>query len=209
MSRWRNNGGRNRKCGTIEKTPRIDSFEAKEASGWGALFAYADKGMPLVLECCRDVEYAPDRDIETVEVWHPKEGWSQTIELTQKENGFGGSQVFFLCPACGERRRFLYLTGATFLCRKCSRLNYKSQQETRSDSMFYYNKGLDFVEKHLDTWPRVRPDGFAFCDWVPEKPKGMHRTTYRRHLARFLRYRKKHADRQIEDIQRILRICGR
>lgn len=72
--------------------------------------------------------------------WHPKEGWNQTIELSRKENGFGGNQAFFLCPACGERRRYLYQLGAAFLCRKCAQLNYRSQQETRSGSMYFYDK---------------------------------------------------------------------
>lgn len=204
MFRWNNNGGWNKSHGTVEKTPRIDSYEAGAVEGWGCLFAYADKGLPQVLECCRDIEYAPDRDIETVEVWHPKEGWSQTIELSRKENGFGGSQAFFLCPACGERRRYLYCVGATFLCRKCAQLNYRSQQETRSGSMYWYDKGVALVDKHLDRWPRVRPDGFAFCDWVPERPRYMHQSTYVRYLRRFLRYRQQHEARELEDLRRIL-----
>lgn len=206
MSRWRNNGGWNKTHGTVEKVPRIDSFEAATVEGWGTLFGYADKGMPLVMDCTHDVVYAPDRDIETVEVWHPKDGWSEVIELSRKENGYGGSQTFFLCPACGERRRYLYQGGATFLCRKCAELNYRSQQETRSDGMYYFRKGMDLAEKHLDCWPQFRPDGFSFCDWVPDRPRYMHETTYRRYLARFLRYRKKHTDRQMGDMLKILRL---
>lgn len=206
MSRWRNNGGWNKSHGTVEKTPRIDSFEVKEVDGWGHLFGYADKGMRLMLDCSHDIEYAPDRDIESVELWHPKEGWSQIIEVSRKENGFGGYQTFFLCPACGQRARYLYQVGATFLCRKCSRLNYRSQQETRSDSMYYYHKGMDLVEKNLDAWPRMRPDGFSFCEWIPDRPRYMHRTTYRKYLSRFMRYRKKHSVRQMEDVARILRM---
>lgn len=208
MSRWRNNGGWNRRCGTVEKTPRIDSYEAGAVGGWGHLFSYADKGLHLVLECDHYIDCGPDPEIdrEIVEVWHPKEGWSETLELSRKANGYGGSQAFFLCPACGERRRYLYQVGAAFLCRKCSNLNYKSQQETRSDSMYFYDKGVALVEKHLDTWPRVRQDGFSFCAWVPERPRYMHQTTYRRHLARFLRYREKHSKRQMEDMARLLRI---
>lgn len=154
---------------------------------------------------CGRFLYGPERDRELVEVWHPKDGWSRTLELSRKANGFGGSQVFFLCPACGERRRYLYLTGTTFLCRKCARLNYQSQQETRSDSMYFYDKGMALAEKHLDTWPGVRPDGFSFCDWVPDRPRYMHRNTYQRYLRRFLRYRKQHFDRQINDMARLLR----
>ena len=72
--------------------------------------------------------------------------------------------------------------------------------------MFFFNKGMTLVEKHLDRWPQVRPDGFSFCDWVPERPRYMHRTTYRRYLARFLRYRKKHADRQMAEMLRLLKM---
>lgn len=206
VSRWRNNGGWNKSHGTVEKVPRIDSFEVKEVGGWGHMFADRDKGLPLVLECCHDIEYAPGRDIESIELWHPKDGWSQTIEISRKENGYGGYQTFFLCPACGQRVRYLYQVGAAFLCRKCARLNYQSQQETRSDSMYYYDKGMALVEKHLDTWPWARPDGFSFCDWAPMRPKYMHMATYHRYLSRFLRYREKHRERELQDLARILRI---
>ena len=201
---WRNNNGGWNKChGTVEEVPRIDSYEAGEVGGWGKLFGCTAKGRPLVLDCCRDIEYAPDRDIETVVLWH-RDGWSQTIELSRKRNGYGGSQAFFFCPACGGRVRYLYQVGATFLCRKCARLNYRSQQETRSGSMYYYCKGVSLVEKPQDTWPRFRPDGFSFCNWVPDRPRYMHRATYRRYLIRFLRYQKKHSDRQMEDMLKIL-----
>ena len=206
MSRWRNNGGWNKRCGTVEETPRIDSYEAGTVWGWGCLFAYADKGVSLVLDCDHFTDYGPETDREFVELYHPKEEWSQTLELSRKSNGYGGDQAFFLCPACGARRRYLYLTGATFLCRKCAQVNYKSQQETRSDSMYYYDKGVALAEKHPDTWPRVRPDGFSFCNWVPDRPRYMHETTYRRYLARFLRYRRQHEARQMEDMARLLRI---
>jgi len=206
MYRWNNNGGWNKSHRTVEKTPRIDSYEAGVVEGRGCLFGYADKGMPLVLDCARYMEYGPEADREIVEVWHPKEGWSQELELSRKENGFGGYQTFFLCPVCGERRRYLYLAGTAFLCRACSRLNYRSQQETRSGSMYYYDKGMALVEKHLETWPRVRPDGFSFCAWIPERPRYMHQSTYRKYLRRFAKYQHHHQIRQMEDIGKILRI---
>ena len=205
MSRWRNNGGWNKSREQVEATPRIDSYEAGEVGGWGHLLAYAGERPLRMLECCRDITYAPDRDIETVEIWRPKSGRSQTIELSRKENGFGGSQAFFLCPACGLRRRYLYLTGSMFLCRKCAKLNYKSQQATRSDCMYYYDKGMRFAEKHLET-PPFHIDGFSFCAWIPEKPKHMHWTTYRKYLRRFAKYQDQHQRRQLEDMARLLRV---
>lgn len=208
MSRWRNHGGWNKTHGTVEKTPRIDSYEAAAVQGLGHLLGYADNGIPLVLDCHRCMEYGPDpeTDREVVEVWNPKERWSRELELSRKPNGYGGDQAFFLCPACGRRVRYLYQVGAAFLCRKCARLNYRSQQETRSGTMFYYDKGINLIKKHLDTWPRVRPDGFSFCTWIPEKPRYMHGSTYRRYLLRFLRYQEKHYNREMEDMARLLRL---
>ncbi len=206
MYRWNNNGGWNKTHGQVEKVPRIDSYEAAAVQGLGHLLGYADNGIPLVLDCHRSILYEPEADREIVEVWNPKGGWSQELELSRKVNGYGGSQAFFLCPACGKRARYLYLTGAAFLCRKCSRLNYKSQQATRSGAMYYYDKGMALVERRLDSWPRVRPDGFSFCTWIPERPRYMHGNTYRRYLLRFLRYQEKHCNREMEDLARILRI---
>ena len=205
MPRWKNNGGWNKSHETVEKTPRIDSYEVKEMGGLGCLFAFRDNGPPLVLDCCRDITYAPDRDIETVEIWHPRDGWSQIIEISSKENGFGGYQTFFLCPACGERRRYLYLAGDAFLCRKCAKLNYQSQQETRSGSMYYYHKGMDLVQQHLEQ-PLFHVDGFGFNRWIPERPRYMHQSTYARYLRRFAKYQDRHQRRQLADMARILRI---
>lgn len=205
MSRWRSNGGWNKNHGTVEKTSRIDSYEAGEIDGWGTLFGYADGGIPLVLGCCHNTGCAPDGEWENLEVWNSKTGWSQTLELSRKENGFGGNQTFFLCPSCGRRVRYLYLTGAVFLCRKCSRLNYRSQQETRSDSMYYYDKGMGLVEKHLEP-PPFLIDGFGFCRWIPDRPRYMHQTTYGRYLRRFAKYQDQHQRRQLEDMARLLRL---
>jgi len=70
--------------------------------------------------------------------------------------------------------------------------------------MYYYHKGIRFVEKRLVSWPRVCPDSFTFCDWLPDRPRYMHQATYRRYLARFLRYRQQHEARQLEDLRRLL-----
>jgi len=204
---WRNNnGGWNRTHGQVEKTPRIDSYEAAIVEGWSTLFGYVDDGIPMAFDCCRYTLYGLEADREIVEVWHPKEGWGRELELSRKANGFGGDQAFFLCPACGQRVRYLYQVGAGFLCRKCARVNYRSQQETRSGTMYYYDKGIDLIEKHLDTCPCVRPDGFSFCTWIPERPRYMHESTYRRYLRRFLRYQEKHYNREMADMARILRL---
>lgn len=205
MYRRNNAGGWNRSHGTVEEMPRIDSYEAW-AGECEYLFCRADKGCSLVLDCFRYMKRGPETYQEIVKVCHPKDGWSREIELSRKRNGYGGDQAFFLCPACGRRVRYLYQVGATFLCRKCSILNYKSQQETRSGAQYYYNKGVALVDKHLDTWPRVRPDGFTFGDWIPERPRYVHQSTYRRYLRRLAKYQDQHQRRQMEDMAKILKI---
>lgn len=187
---WRtNNGGWNKSHGTVEATPRVDSYDLE--GGWGSVFCgkkpidtYHD---PEYGECC---------------LFLPGRARYVQIATSSKRNGFGGSQTFFLCPGCGGRVRYLYQVGVTFLCRRCSGLNYRSQQQTRSGSMYYYDKGVALAEKHLDTW--IRPDGFSFCRWLPDRPRYMHEATYRKYLIRFLRYRKKHSDRQMEDMMKLI-----
>lgn len=200
MYRWNSNGGWNRTHGTVEEIPRIDSYEAAEVDGWSAIIGHKGAGGSLVLDCYHDIL----EDRETLEIWH-SQAW-RVIEISRKQNGFGGSQAFFLCPGCGGRVRYLYQVGDSFLCRKCAKLNYRSQQETRSDSMYYYHKGVTLVEKHLYTWPRYRPDGFSFCAWIPKRPRYMHQTTYERYLRRFAKYQDQHQRRQLEDIARLLHL---
>ncbi len=194
MSTWRNNGGWNKSHGQVENTPRIDSFELATTQGWS--FVMCGKKMIESYYATGDetCDLLPGDGLLPVE-----------IELSSKANGYGGQQLFFLCPDCGGRVRYLYQVGATFHCRKCARLNYKSQQETRSDCMYYYHKGMKLVEDRLPVWTPFRPDGFSFCRYQPDRPRYMHQTTYRRYLARFLRYQEKHAARQMDDMLRILR----
>lgn len=93
------------------------------------------------------------------------------------------------------------------MCRECASLNYKSQQETK-DSMCDYRRGMAFAENKLSVNPAFRPDGFDFCEYIPERPKGMHETTYRRYLSRFLKYRERHTARTMADLKRLVGPAG-
>lgn len=93
------------------------------------------------------------------------------------------------------------------MCRNCANLNYQSQQQTK-DCMMYYRKGMDLAENKLSVNPAFRPDGFDFCEYVPGKPKGMHGTTYRRYLSRFLKYRERHTARTMADLRKLVGPAG-
>ena len=190
----RNNGGEGKTHEQVEQTPRIDSFELSHTHAWGGILC-GGKYLDIY------------QDTDHVEIFPPKSMRGAVVELSHKNNGFGWWQTFFLCPECGERVRFLYLTGRRgFLCRRCARLNYRSQQRTK-DSMVNYDDGMKYAERHLST-PACSIDGFTFCGWMPERPRYMHRSTYLKHMRRFLKYRLRYEERTLSDLRRIIGPVG-
>lgn len=182
-------GSWNKSHGTVERTPRIDSFDLALTEIWGYLWWQSTR-IPIYQEW-DSCTLLPERKGE------------QEIALSHKPNGYGKSQTFFMCPACGARVRFLYFTGKDrlFKCRKCSRLNYRSQQRTR-DSMDGYIEGMRLAEEKLSV--PYRPDGFSFPSFIPSRPRYMHENTYNRILKRFCKHQERYTARMLEDLKRLL-----
>lgn len=88
---------------------------------------------------------------------------------------YGGTRVWFRCPArgCGRRVAILY-GGAIFACRHCYRLAYPSQREAP------YSRA---TRRAYKIWARLgwEPGTLNDPDW--RKPKGMHQRTYERLAA--------------------------
>ena len=100
----------------------------------------------------------------------------QRVAITWTACHFGGRRPWFICPGrsggryCGRRVAVLYDGGESFACRRCYGLAYTSQQET---PMF---RGLAMAQKI-----RKRLGGsLDIFDAFPDKPRGMHWTTYDR-----------------------------
>ena len=159
-----------------------------------------------MLECIHYVEYDGPDERELLEIRLPG-GWNQTIELSRKVNGYGGNQIFFLCP-CGRRVRFLYQSTTGFSCRWCSKLNNRSQQENKMSSLYFYDKGLRLLGKYFDSRDD-KPDGFEFSGYTPRRLRRQHKTTYQRHLKRFQRYQQQHTEMELLELSRSLRIFER
>jgi hypothetical protein len=83
---------------------------------------------------------------------------------------FGGERPWLHCPrrGCGRRVRKLYLAGRYFLCRQCGRVKFLSQSESSADRA---QRRLRRIGRKL---------GEDEAQWLPERPKGMHRSTYAR-----------------------------
>lgn len=82
---------------------------------------------------------------------------------------FGGARPWFRCPTCARRVAVLFVVSTYIRCRHCARLSYSSQREVRTDRL---NRRSDRLWRQLD-WGR---DAYGY----PDKPKGMHWSTYAR-----------------------------
>lgn len=190
----RRDGGWNKTHGCVEKTERIDSFTSDEASCGLMLTSFG-----RAIDCRRSAELGDGGQWrEYIDFF--SNGWAETSTV---RNGYGGYRVFWLCPQCARRVRYLYLMPSGLECRKCARLNYESQQAEHGDSMYYFKAGLKLAERYgVDT---SDVSGFDFPGWAPPKPRGMHQSTYDRFLVRLSRYQILYGKQLARDIAEILR----
>lgn len=89
-----------------------------------------------------------------------------------------GAWPWYLCPARGCGRRVAKIYGGVFACRKCHDVTYPSCRRNDED------RATDMAQDQRQKlgWPGGLHDE---DDWG--RPKGMHRKTYARHLARYRR----------------------
>ena len=107
---------------------------------------------------------------------------TQTVYLEHVPCPFGSSsRPFFICPGrsgawCGRRSVRLYSRGSLFLCRKCHRLAYPSENE---DDMARAQRAAGKIKQRLGGSPDVA------ARLPRKKPKGMWQRTYQRELRRY------------------------
>ena len=190
-------GGDNKTHGQIERADRIDSFQVPTNRG---LLIASRAGSTFPLHC----EHFFEEKREVVELYHPGSRWRCTLELGRVASGFGGNRAFWLCPNCGHRSRFLYFKKLGFVCRECAKLNYLCQQRTKS-SINHFRDGMRLATEKLHWAPLIDIVPMDFPYMTPDRPKGMHQTTYLRYLARYRRYQKKYQRDSLREMLAILR----
>jgi len=124
------------------------------------------------VEIVASTRSAPD----VVWLYHRNEQARQSIpdrvRLEWTPCNYGGSRPWFLCPerGCGRRVAILYV-GGTLACRRCRQLAYDSQQDSG------WRRSINQARV-----ARMKLGGSAnLTEPLPERPKGMHRRTYRRY----------------------------
>lgn len=100
----------------------------------------------------------------------------EIVKLVSTKQRLGGQRSWLLCPGCGKRCRILY-AGVLFRCRRCHQLRYGSQSDTKIDRA---SRGMFKIVRRINPTQR--------CNALPERPKGMRKTTYGRLAARYARY---------------------
>lgn len=114
----------------------------------------------------------------------------QRVKISHTTCNYGKQRAWIHCPLCGRRVFRLYYYDNTvtqgrrvhFLaCRHCNRLTYELRQargfalhQTRAEHV----RGKIIARGGQD-------DELLGWEDLPDKPKGMHRATYERHLAKF------------------------
>lgn len=168
-------GGHNRTHGQIEKHKRIDSFHFKNLFKGDKYIHYKERvAFPVYGE--RFVYFPQSRDAAMQTVT----GEWQSIELSFVRNVSNSETMFFMCPVCKGRVRYLYKRYNQWLCRKCAGLNYASQQQSGIEAMIYRMEHIVENELQYYHWGSEHPHTAIYELQHVEKPRYMRRVKYNR-----------------------------
>ncbi len=123
-------GGHNKTHKQLENFRRIDSFSFYDyLKGDKYLFCKETVKYPLFRG---DIVYYVGEGMAEI-----REGDSYTDLMLSSVPGIDGksTRLYFHCPYCGKRVRYLYRRQEHYMCRNCAKLNYSSQQKSGMDEM--------------------------------------------------------------------------
>jgi hypothetical protein len=109
----------------------------------------------------------------TYRVQQSNTGWQnveERVQIVYTACNYGGTRPWFICPnrACGRRTAILFISEPYFRCRRCCKLSYASQRESRADPSL---RRVQNIRMRLGGGP-------SLMDRFPEKPKKMRWSTY-------------------------------
>ena len=149
-------GGANKAHRTVEDYRRLDSFELRRFMDdceepheiYGPLHY---NGGDILLDTSTAIRWGDD--------YRPlKLYWVEGIDGDR-------SRLFFCCPHCKRRVRYLYNFEDFYICRHCLDANYTSQQATKKSLQNIRRKMRLVVENDLEyTWWQVDHPGRAVTD---------------------------------------------
>ncbi len=177
-------GGHNKTHKRLESFRRIDSF---------AFYGYLIGDKYLLYKTTvqyppvqGDIIYHVQSKTALIKVLSVQSGECRYIDLPlSRVPGIDGKSVrmYFHCPYCGRRVRYLYDFYKHYACRKCAKLNYSCQQKNGMDEMRLKMERI--VEKKLGYtwWFRDYPDMPIQDLWFIPKPRYMRWAKYEQLIA--------------------------
>lgn len=185
-------GGHNKTHRTIEDYRRVDSF---------ALQRFMDQSVGRCWEIFdRGVIYC---NLVTGSVEISQGGEYKPLCLDKAgSSAVTPSRLYFRCPLCDRRVRYLYNYHGFHVCRQCLDANYVGQQRNRGLEAIR-RKMRQVVEQDLGyTWWRIdNPNrGISELGIIP-KPRYMR-------WAKYSRLIQKYRDLQDDYTRQLLKICG-
>lgn len=101
----------------------------------------------------------------------------QDIPMTSTACHYGGERSWLQCPGCQRRVATLHMKDCLFLCRRCNDLAYAVQREDIWDRAIRAQRRV--LQKLSAGDLSIDQEWFS----PPQRPKGMHDRTYRRHCT--------------------------
>lgn len=173
-------GGHNKSHGQVEKYKRLDSFSLRRfIADYEAL-----RGRRSILWGGGSVLYDPVEDAADIRMGEH----FRPLKLAYVE-GIDGelSRLYFHCPLCRRRVRYLYNYRNFHVCRHCLKVNYRSQQTRPEDLEIIRRKMRKLIQDDLGYWDwrRDYPNaGISDLRHIPRAPY-MRRERYARLIEQY------------------------
>ena len=193
-------GGHNRTHGTIEDYQRLDSFRFY-ACLMGDKYLWLHDTVEYPSSTKPDIVYhVQDNEMEILT------GNTYSPLFLSKVPGINGKgvRVFFECPHCWKRVRYLYKNKDNYMCRNCLNANYKSQQINGRKKL--HHQMLDIVEKKLGytRWradhPKIRIEDLR----VIPKPRYIRDEKYNELIAELRQLQDEYKEKELAGLMRFI-----
>ena len=195
-------GGHNRTHRAVEdfRHGRIDSFAMAAYLAW-------DKYLHLKDHVHYPLRNGPITYYPKTKIAHIDEnGTDVTLGLSRVPGVDRYSvKLYFICPACGRRIRYLYKRNGLYICRRCAGLNYKIQQRSGRQKLVLQmehivEKRLGYLEWHYDHPDITLPDLYI----IP-KPLYMRNEKYNALMEKFRKLQNEYNDSLLQEALAVLK----
>ena len=194
-------GGLNKTHGRVEYYRKVDSF---------AFYNYLnfDKYLQYKKEVrypfgTTDIVYHVATKTASIDF----DGYECPLGLSRVPNIDGISvRMYFLCPECARRVRYLYRKDGGYQCRKCAKLNYGCQQKSGREEILH--KMRNIVEKKLEySWWKIDNPNTMLPDlgYIP-KPPYMRWEKYNRLIEEYNQLVEEYWGYELKDLSRYCNI---